>query len=55
VADFLIRAGGVPGRLIDEIEMKDYCAFATLPAEAARRACAFSRGGPGTPVVRPAH
>jgi ATP-dependent RNA helicase DeaD len=49
-----MRAGGVPGRLVDEIEMKDYCSFATLPADAARRACAFSRGGPQNPVIRPA-
>jgi ATP-dependent RNA helicase DeaD len=55
VADLLIRAGGIPGRLVDEIEMKDYCSFATLPADAARRACAFSRGGTEIPVVRPAH
>jgi ATP-dependent RNA helicase DeaD len=54
VAALLTRAGGVPGRLVDEIEMKDYCAFATLPADAARRACAFSRGEPGDPVIRPA-
>jgi ATP-dependent RNA helicase DeaD len=54
VAELLIRAGGVPGRLVDEIEMKDYCSFATLPAEAARRACSFSRNGPNDPVIRPA-
>jgi ATP-dependent RNA helicase DeaD len=54
VADLLIRAGGVPGRLVDEIEMKEYCAFATLPADAARRAVAFSRNTPGDPVIRPA-
>ena len=33
-----MRAGGVPGRLVDAIEVRDYCAYATLPAEAARRA-----------------
>jgi ATP-dependent RNA helicase DeaD len=55
VAELLIRAGGVPGRLVDEIEMKDYCSFATLPADAARRACSFSRNGPKDPVIRPAH
>jgi ATP-dependent RNA helicase DeaD len=55
VAEILIRAGGVPGRMVDEIEMKDYCSFATLPADAARRACAFARTGPRDPVVRPAH
>jgi ATP-dependent RNA helicase DeaD len=54
VAELLIRTGGVPGRLVDEIEMKDYCSFATLPAEAARRACSFSRNAPTDPVIRPA-
>jgi ATP-dependent RNA helicase DeaD len=59
VAVLLMRAGGVPGRLIDGIEIKDYCAFATLPAEAARRACIFSRntqkqGEETEPVIRPA-
>jgi ATP-dependent RNA helicase DeaD len=53
VAALLTRAGGVPGRLVDEIEIKDYCAFATLPADAAKRACAFSRNEPGYPVIRP--
>jgi len=54
IASYLMRAGGVPGRMVDEIEMKDYCSFATLPADAARRACSFSRGDPGEPVIRPA-
>ncbi|MDR3145683.1 MAG: DEAD/DEAH box helicase, partial [Treponema sp.] len=54
VAELLVRAGGVPGRLVDAIEMKDYCAFATLPAEAARRACAFSRKQPQDPAIKPA-
>jgi ATP-dependent RNA helicase DeaD len=54
VAELLVRAGGVPGRLVDSIEMKDYCAFATLPAEAARRACAFSRKQPKDPAIKPA-
>jgi ATP-dependent RNA helicase DeaD len=52
IAALLMRAGGVPGRLVDEIEMKDYCSFATLPADAARRACTFSRKEPQAPVVR---
>ncbi|MDR2304283.1 MAG: DEAD/DEAH box helicase [Treponema sp.] len=52
VASLLMRAGGVPGRLIDSIEMKEFCAFATLPAEAARRACAFSQNSPGIPSIR---
>ncbi|MDR2402530.1 MAG: DEAD/DEAH box helicase [Spirochaetaceae bacterium] len=54
VAELLVRAGDVPGRLVDAIEVKDYCAFATLPAEAARRACAFSRKQPKDPVIKPA-
>jgi ATP-dependent RNA helicase DeaD len=52
VADLLMRAGGVPGRLVDAIEMKDYCAFATMPEDAARRACLFSRNTPEAPVIR---
>jgi ATP-dependent RNA helicase DeaD len=52
VANFLMRAGGVPGRLVDAIEMKDYCAFATMPREAARRACAFSKNAPDDPPIR---
>jgi ATP-dependent RNA helicase DeaD len=54
VAELLTRAGGIPGRLVDEIEMKDYCSFATLPATAARRACSYSRNGSNAPVIRPA-
>jgi ATP-dependent RNA helicase DeaD len=54
VAGLLMRAGGVPGHQVDAIEMKDYCAFATLPAEAARRACAFSRNTPEDPAIKPA-
>jgi ATP-dependent RNA helicase DeaD len=52
VADLLGRAGNVPGRMVDAIEMKDYCAFATLPEDAARRACAFSRKSPDSPPIR---
>jgi ATP-dependent RNA helicase DeaD len=52
VAALLTRAGGVPGRMVDAIEMKDYCAFATLPEDAARRACLFSRGGRDIPPIR---
>ncbi|MDR3192275.1 MAG: DEAD/DEAH box helicase [Treponema sp.] len=52
VAALLGRAGNVPGRLVDAIEMKDYCAFATLPEDAARRACAFSRRTPDSPPIR---
>jgi ATP-dependent RNA helicase DeaD len=54
VARLLMRAGGVPGRLVDAIEMKDYCAFATMPEDAARRACAFSRNTPEDPTIKPA-
>ncbi|MDR3122876.1 MAG: DEAD/DEAH box helicase [Treponema sp.] len=52
VAGLLMRAGGVPGRLVDAIEVKDYCAFATLPEDAARRACAFSRNTPEDPTIK---
>jgi ATP-dependent RNA helicase DeaD len=52
VAALLMKAGGVPGRLVDAIEMKNYCAFATMPQDAARRACTFSlKGGP---LIKPA-
>jgi ATP-dependent RNA helicase DeaD len=54
VAGLLSRAGDIPGRLVDAIEMKDYCAFASLPAEAARRACSFSRNMPEETTIRPA-
>jgi len=54
IASYLMRAGGVPGRLVDEIEMKDFCSFATLPADAARRACDYSRRESKEPVIRPA-
>ncbi|MDR3167825.1 MAG: DEAD/DEAH box helicase [Treponema sp.] len=54
VAGLLMRAGGIPGHQVDAIEMKDYCAFATLPTEAARRACAFSRHTPEDPTIKPA-
>jgi ATP-dependent RNA helicase DeaD len=52
VATILSRAGGVPGRLVDAIEVREFCAFATLPPDAARRACAFSRNTPKDPVIR---
>ncbi|MDR0759249.1 MAG: DEAD/DEAH box helicase [Treponema sp.] len=54
VAGILMRAGGVPGRLVDSIEMKDYCAFATMPPDAAKRAYEFSRNAPQDPAIRPA-
>jgi ATP-dependent RNA helicase DeaD len=52
VAFLLCKAGGVPGRIVDAIEMKDFCAFATMPADAAKRACAFVRKSPDDPVIR---
>jgi ATP-dependent RNA helicase DeaD len=52
IASLLMRAGGIPSRLVDEIEMKDYCAFASLPADAAQNACMFSRKYPNEPVIR---
>jgi ATP-dependent RNA helicase DeaD len=52
VAALLGQAGNVPGRLVDAIEMRDYCAFATLPEDAARRACDFSRRSPDSPPIR---
>jgi ATP-dependent RNA helicase DeaD len=52
VAGLLMRAGGVPGRMVDSIEVKDYCAFATMPEDAARRACAFSRNTPEDPAIK---
>jgi ATP-dependent RNA helicase DeaD len=54
VAKLLMQAGGIPGRLVDAIEMKDYCAFATMPEDAARRACTFSRKAPDNPIIKPA-
>jgi ATP-dependent RNA helicase DeaD len=54
VAAILTRAGGIPGRLVDSIEMKDYCAFATMPPDAAKRAYEFSRNTPQDPAIKPA-
>ncbi|MDR3161030.1 MAG: cold-shock protein, partial [Spirochaetaceae bacterium] len=54
VARLLMRAGGVPGRMVDAIEMRDYCAFATMPEDAARRAYTFSRNAPEDPAIKPA-
>ncbi|GHV70232.1 DEAD/DEAH box helicase [Spirochaetia bacterium] len=54
LAGLLMKAGGVPGRLVDAIEIKDYCAFASLPEDAARRACSFSGKNSEEPVIRPA-
>jgi ATP-dependent RNA helicase DeaD len=49
-----MRAGGVPGRLVESIEMKDFCAFASLPEDAAKRAFVFSRNTPADPAIKPA-
>ncbi|MDR1398358.1 MAG: DEAD/DEAH box helicase [Treponema sp.] len=54
VAELLGRAGNVPGHFIDSIEMKEHCAFATLPKDAAQRAYNFSRKSRKNPVIRPA-
>lgn len=54
VAGLLMRAGGVPGRLVDGIEVRDFCAFATLPADAAKRAYDFCRRDPEHPAIKPA-
>ncbi len=54
VAGLLMRAGGVAGRLVDGIELRDFCAFATLPADAASRAYAFAKRDPALPAIRPA-
>ena len=49
-----MRATGVPGRFVDAIDVREDCAFATLPAEAARRAYEYARRDPGIPSIRPA-
>ncbi|MFA6507423.1 MAG: DEAD/DEAH box helicase [Treponemataceae bacterium] len=54
VAGLLMRATGVPGRLVDSIDVREFCAFATLPAEAARRAYEYARRDPALPSIRPA-
>ncbi|MDR2495327.1 MAG: DEAD/DEAH box helicase, partial [Spirochaetaceae bacterium] len=54
LVNLLTRAGGVPGRMVNAVEMRDYCAFATLPSDAANRACVFSQRGPDNPVIKPA-
>ncbi|MDR3303460.1 MAG: DEAD/DEAH box helicase [Treponema sp.] len=54
VAELLARAAGIPGRLVNSIEMRDYCAFATLPEDAAPRAYSFSQRSRDNPVIRSA-
>jgi len=54
VAGLLMRTTGVPGRLVDSIDVREYCAFATIPAEAARRAYESARRDPALPAIRPA-
>ncbi len=52
VAGLLSRAGNVPGRMVDGIEMKDFCSFATMPEDAALRAISFSRGAQNEPAIK---
>lgn len=54
VAGLLMKVSGVPGRLVDAIEVREFCTFATLPAEAARRAYEYARRDPALPSIRPA-
>ncbi|MDR0784989.1 MAG: DEAD/DEAH box helicase [Treponema sp.] len=54
VAGLLARTGGVPNHFVDAIEMKDFCAFATMPEDAARRACGYSRSNKDATLVKPA-
>jgi ATP-dependent RNA helicase DeaD len=54
VAQLLAHTGNVPNYLVDGIEMKDFCSFATMPADAARRACAYSRSNKDAVIVKPA-
>lgn len=54
IASLVGRAAGVPGRFIDAIDVRDYCAFATVPRDAARRAFAFARNQADHPAIRPA-
>ncbi|MDR0645334.1 MAG: DEAD/DEAH box helicase [Treponema sp.] len=54
IAQLLARTGNVPNHLVDAIEMKDFCAFATMPEDAARRACGYSRSNKDATVVKPA-
>ncbi|GAB1484665.1 hypothetical protein MASR2M78_34830 [Treponema sp.] len=39
---------------MDAVEVRDFCAFATPPSEAARRAFDFARRDPAHPAIRPA-
>jgi ATP-dependent RNA helicase DeaD len=54
VAQLLARAGNVAGRLVDAIEVKDFCAFATMPEAAARRAIEYSRSAQNEPAIKKA-
>lgn len=54
VATLVGRAAGVPGRLVDAIDVRPYCAFATLPKDAAKRAFAFASNESEHPAIRPA-
>jgi ATP-dependent RNA helicase DeaD len=52
VAQLLARTGNIPNYLVDAIEMKDFCAFATMPEDAARRACGYSHSNKDAPIVK---
>jgi ATP-dependent RNA helicase DeaD len=54
VAQFLSRAGHVAGYMVDAIEMKDFCAFATMPEDAAWRAIDYSRKAQHEPIIKKA-
>ncbi|MDR1072902.1 MAG: DEAD/DEAH box helicase [Treponema sp.] len=54
VAQLLSRAGNIAGRMVDGIEMKDFCAFATMPEGAALRAIDYSRKAQNEPIIKKA-
>jgi len=54
VAGLLIKAAGVPSRLVDSIDVREYCAFATLPSDAARKAFEYVKRDANLPSIRPA-
>ncbi|MDR2793611.1 MAG: DEAD/DEAH box helicase [Treponema sp.] len=54
VAQLLSRAGNIAGHMVDAIELKDFCAFATMPEDAAWRAIDYSRKAQHEPVIKKA-
>ncbi|MDR0557797.1 MAG: DEAD/DEAH box helicase [Treponema sp.] len=54
VAQLLSRAGNIAGRMVDAIEMKDFCAFASMPENAALRAIDYSRKSQHEPIIKKA-